>query len=62
MTTTDVSNLGWGLLLVLIGLLVVRRRRPPGRWDYRPLGALAVVVGAVGVALAMAAFVRLVTH
>ena len=57
MTPADIANGIWGVGLVALGLGVLRRRRPIGRWDYRPFGALAVFIGAIGLALTVVAAV-----
>jgi hypothetical protein len=57
MTLADIANAVWGVLLVVIGFSILRRRRPIGTWDYRPFGALAVFIGAIGLAFAVAAVV-----
>ena len=57
MTLPDIANAVYGGLLLVLGFIILRRRRPIGRWDYRPFGALAVFIGAMGLAFAIAAFV-----
>ena len=59
MTPADFVNAVLGICLVTLGFAILRRRRPLGRWDYRPFGALAVFFGAIGLAFAVAGLARI---